>query len=205
MPSDYIPDSFQNRLNWLNHLSSEIAKQGPKLPWTAQEITNFQASLVPLIIKYQAIVDAQTVVDAAIGAAKTEFDDKSAELRRSINEIKTATGYDDGIGAALDILTRNGKTDPGSIKPLLSVTATLGHLRLSGKKGGAETLNIYSRKKGETVWTLKIAKRKSLPVDDDTPPVGGATLEEREYRAIGVLGDDEVGQPSDIVGAVWGS
>lgn len=36
-------------------------------------------------------------------------------------------------------------------------------------------------------------------------PVGGVALEEREYRAIGVRGDDEVGQPSAIVTGVWGA
>lgn len=94
---------------------------------------------------------------------------------------------------------------PDLIKPVLQAKSMLGHIRLSGKKGGAETLNLYVRREGEAAWRLFIAKRKRLPVDDNTPPAAGITLEEREYRAIGVIGDDEAGQPSNIVTAVWGA
>ena len=40
-------------------------------------------------------------------------------------------------------------------------------------------------------------------MDDDTPPTVAGQPEEREYRAIPMIGDLEVGQPSDITGAVF--
>ncbi len=78
-----------------------------------------------------------------------------------------------------------------------------GHVLLTGKKLGATSLSLYWRRKGETTWRLLAAKRVRFPFDDQTPPVTPGALEEREYMAIGVLGDDEFGQPSQIASAVF--
>ncbi len=40
--------------------------------------------------------------------------------------------------------------------------------------------------------------------DDDSPLAQPGTPETREYQAIGVLADKEVGQPSDIVSVLYG-
>ena len=46
-------------------------------------------------------------------------------------------------------------------------------------------------------------KRKKFPFDDQTPLKTSGVPEVREYTAQGVIGDDEVGQPSDIVSVTF--
>ena len=50
--------------------------------------------------------------------------------------------------------------------------------------------------------TLLASKRVRFPMDDDTTTPDGKP-QEREYEAIAVIGDKEVGTPSDIVSCVF--
>ena len=74
---------------------------------------------------------------------------------------------------------------------------------LPSRNPGADSLNIYVRRKGESPFRLLAGKRVRFPMDDDTPPATAGQPEEREYQAIAVIGDEEVGVPSDIVSAVF--
>jgi hypothetical protein len=60
---------------------------------------------------------------------------------------------------------------------------------------------VYSRLKGASAWTF-------LGVDLHSPyldsrPVANGTPETREYMVRGIIGDDEVGVPSDITSTVF--
>ena len=74
--------------------------------------------------------------------------------------------------------------------------------RLTGKKRGVDSFNIYVRMEGETNWRLLVAKRVRFPYNDETPVATPGTPEEREYHIVGVLADNEIGQPSNIASAV---
>jgi hypothetical protein len=200
---DYIPDSFENRFLWFRNLHDRLPDFAGQLGWTPAQVSAFQASLAPHIARLQAILDAEAALDAAIGAEKTAFADNDEALRGKINEIKAAPGFDDGIGQALKIFTTGGRPAPADIKPTLKAEAQMGHVRLTGRKDYAETVNLYMRRKGATAWTLIGPKRKRFPFDDQTPLATPGTPEQREYFAHGVIGDDEVGQPSDIVPATF--
>jgi hypothetical protein len=80
----------------------------------------------------------------------------------------------------------------------------MGHVRITGRKNYAQTVNIYWRRKGVTTWKLLVAKRKTFPFYDQTPLATPGTPETREYLARGVIGDNEVGIPSDIVPVLFG-
>jgi hypothetical protein len=70
------------------------------------------------------------------------------------------------------------------------------------RKLAADSLNLYVRVKGQSNFRILAGKRVRFPMDDDTPSADGKP-EEREYQAIAVIGDKEVGQPSDIVSVAW--
>ena len=79
----------------------------------------------------------------------------------------------------------------------------MGHIRITGRKNYAQTVNIYTRLRSVTAWRLLVAKRMTFPFDDQTPPAQAGVPEEREYMARGVIGDTEIGLPSDIVTATF--
>ncbi len=96
-----------------------------------------------------------------------------------------------------------GSFDPATYKPVATAESLPGLVRLMTKKLGADSENIYLRRKGDAAFKLIFAKRVSFPVDDDTPPAVSGQSEQREYQFRGVIGDDEIGQPSDIVAATY--
>ena len=65
-------------------------------------------------------------------------------------------------------------------------------------------MNIYLRVAGAAAWTLIGIRRQKFPFDDQTPLKTPGVAESREYQARAVVGDAEVGVPSDIVGVTFG-
>ena len=121
-----------------------------------------------------------------------------------LSNVKTSGGYNIGIGEVLEILTDSATFNPLTYKPVITrITSFGGHNELMTKKRGVTSMNVYWRRKGEETWRLLAAKRVKFPVQDDNAPATPGQAEVREYRVIGVLGDQEVGQPSDIAEATW--
>ena len=204
--NDYIPDSFANRLAWLQTLKTGLTANAATLGWPAAKLTAFKALIDPLIDAYQTLADADAALNKASGDAQDLYTTSVPALRAAITEIKANSAFTDGMGAALQIFTTGGGPAPDAIKPTLTATAERGHVRLTGSKNYAETVNLYLRRKaGPSAgqWVLIAPKRKRFPFDDQTPLATAGVPEEREYMARGVLADDEVGQDSAIVSAVF--
>ncbi len=200
--NDYIPDSFANRLTWLQNLKTQITTEAATLSWPAAKLAAFVSLLDPLIAAYQALAAADAAFDKASGDAQDLFTDTSAKLRATLAEIRANPAFTDGMGSVMQIVTTGSTISPDAIKPSLIATAERGHVRLTGSKNRAETVNLHMRRKG-AAWTLIAPKRKRFPFEDQTPLATPGVPEEREYMARGVIGDDEIGQDSDIVSAVF--
>ncbi len=68
---------------------------------------------------------------------------------------------------------------------------------------GADAVNLYKRKAGETGWKF-LARDTNSPYDDYAPLDKPGVPENWEYQALAVIGDDEAGQPSAIVKVTFG-
>lgn len=200
---DYIPDGAQNLVTWTTNYLAEIDAIATRIGWPAAQVTALKARLTALKDAAQAVLDKQNELDVATGQLEMTKDTEVPEIRRDTNNLKSTRGFTDGDGRTLNVLTASGEFDPDTYKPPLSAVSMPGRVELTGKKVGVDALNLYSRIKGQSAFTLIAAKRVRFPFDDTTPPVTAGQPEEREYQAIGVMGDDEVGQPSDIVSAIF--
>ena len=204
MPEDYIPDSFQNRYDWAKNIHDNLDQYAAALGLDSGEVSTIKGRLSAIVTNYKAVLDAQRVLDTTVGTANSGFDVAAPELRRQFAACRKSVGYNDGIGSALAIAPVGGKAAPASIKPRLKAESHLGFVPITGRKSYAETVNIYMRIAGQTQWKLVVAKRKTFPFDDQTPPAQPGVAERREYMAIGCIGDSEVGQPSDIITVLHG-
>ncbi|HEY1770572.1 MAG TPA: hypothetical protein VGG02_10000 [Chthoniobacterales bacterium] len=203
MKKDFVPDSFQNLRDWADHLSTEIVTQGPIVSWSPAQVTAFQTPVGAVRDAAQAVLDKQVELDLAVGGLHQIMNINMPTVRRSINNLKTGPGYHIGIGQDLGVVTpAEQKVDTNTYQPDLKVIMVNGHPRLTGKKRGVDSFNVYVRIAGTTAWVLLAAKRVKFPFDDDSPVAHPGTPEAREYQIIGVIGDDEVGQPSNIASAV---
>ncbi len=203
MPKDFFPDSFINIRDWTqNIIDNATAQLAGVEGWDAARIAAFVARVQQIRDAAQAVLDAQATVSAATGTLQHLIADQLPEVRQDIGNMKKSRGWNDGKGDVLDVNTPSASTDPANLKPRLTVTEQKGRNEIMVKKNGADSVNVYVRKKGEAGFRLHASKRVRFPLDDDTPSADGKA-EEREYQVIAVIGDEEVGQPSDIVSAVW--
>ena len=201
---DYVPDSTKNFHDWTANYRDRATEQLTGLTgWDKPRIDALKGRLSAMTAAAQAVLDVQKALDDALGTLGKARTDHLPAVRAESASIKTSPGYDEGIGDVLEIVAGGGSFDPATYKPAGTAESFPGLNRLSTKKRGVDSVNIYMRRKGETVFKLIFAKRVRFPVDDDTPPLVAGQSEVREYQFRGVIGDDEVGLPSDIVTATF--
>jgi len=125
-----------------------------------------------------------------------------ATLRKYANQFKAHSAYTNDIGAALDIVGKKHNADLDTVKPKLKVKLTPQGAQLDfSKEKVLQGVNIYTRLKGTPGWT-KLAFDSSSPYVDNRPLTTPGTPETREYKALGVISDEEVGVESDMVSIV---
>lgn len=205
MKKDYIPDSAQGFVNWTTNYLAEIDAIATRIGWPPAQVTALKTRLTALKEAAQAVLDKQNDLEAATG----QFDQlkliEVPEIRTDTKNLKSTRGFHEGDGRTLQVLTSTGEFDPDTCKPPLAASSKPNRVELIAKKNGADSINLYSRIKGQAAFKLLAAKRVRFPFEDTTPPVTAGQPEEREYQAIAVLGDDEIGLPSDIVSAIFRS
>ena len=85
--------------------------------------------------------------------------------------------------------------------PKLEVIAD--HLQIKFQKSQTDGVNLYSHGKGQSAWEI-VSRDTNSPDYDCTALSVPGTSEVREYQAYGGLSDQEIGQPSDIMGVTFG-
>ena len=83
-------------------------------------------------------------------------------------------------------------------KPTLRANVSAGRVHLKFTRRPFEGLNVYMRRQGEGSWRF-VGRATKSPFVDAAPPLTAGSAEIREYQALGVRSDQELGQPSDIV------
>ena len=107
------------------------------------------------------------------------------------------------IQLQLDSIGDTQTFDPNTARPSITAKAQQGRVKIDGRKPGFEAVNIYSRIKGAVQWKLIAVRKRKFPYFDESPLAVAGTPEVREYMAIGVLNDEELGQPSEIKEVVY--
>ncbi len=199
---DYVPGSYKNLRDWAQNYLDHLDAIATRIHW-AGDVAGLKARLTSLHLAAQAVLDQQEALETAAGQLEAVKAAELPEIRFDTNNLKATRGFTETDARQLEVLTLGGEIHPDTYRPRLSAETKVGRVELAGRKLGADGLNVYVRRKGDAAWRLLAAKRVRFPLDDDTPPATPGQPEEREYQAIGVVGDDEIGTPSDIVSAVF--
>ncbi len=198
-----IPTNWAEYRAWLLNLKTEIPTEGPKFGLAAGDITSIQSTCTAQIAKVDAYIAAQSALAAGLETAKNGKTLTDAALREEITDWKTATGWDAAIAAKLRVVSSSTAFDPNTYKPEFTVKIIGGEIRIDFKKRGADGVNVYCRRKGQTTWTF-LGRDTSSPYIDGTPLAQAGVPEVREYMLRGVVEDAEIGLDSDILSVTWG-
>jgi hypothetical protein len=200
---DYFPNNDATLLLWAQNYKAKIATLGAGLGLTAADITAEQSLCDELIEKITNVQTAKSAAASAVTQKEASIQTAGGALRVNNGRHKKATTYTAAIGEELNIVGTANSIDVNTYKAKISAEKFAGYIRIKFSKLGADGINLYHRKKGETQWGF-LARDTKSPYDDHIELTAAGQPEHWEYRAYGVINDDEIGQASDIVEVVFG-
>lgn len=196
---DFISDKRTERYLWLKNLSLHIVEEAVKMGLSAADALAIKAMADALITKMEATDDAQAALDGARSAEKQATTENISALRLRVRNMKTLPGYPaSGSEGVLQLKGPVSDFDASLYKPVLKVSLEGGHIRVEFAKKGVDAMAVYCRLRGTVAWT-KIGTDSGSPYYDTKPLANANVPEVREYLAMGVIDDVEIGLPSDIV------
>lgn len=199
MSQDFVPDPRDQRYRWYKNISTNVVAEAVKFGAAAGDATAVKAVVDGMIAKMDATDTAQTAVNAARELEHSTEATGLAQLRAKFRNWKTLAGWAaSGSDEVLQVRGTSSAFDANSYKPVIQAALTVGGVRLSFTKKGAEGMNFYSRVAGTTAWH-KIGMHTHSPFIDSTPLAQAGVAETREYMARGVVNDAEIGVNSDAV------
>lgn len=111
--------------------------------------------------------------------------------------IKKHPGYTDAIGQDLDIIGAEQSFDPNTLKPAIKLELRAGRPWVLWTKGHATALEIWVDRGTGTFAQLAMDTEPDYADTAALPAPGQSAL--WKYKAIYRIGDEQVGQWSDVV------
>ena len=200
--ADYLPKSDAALNSWTNTFDTGLAANAAQLSLSPADEATLLAATDSIRTAIRTSDGQQATARRAVADKLAAVAAAGAIIRPLIKRAKTATGYTEAIGKAMGIIGADTATDWNTYKPVISAETFPGHVTIRFTKKGAQGVNIYGRLNGEGEWT-KLAFDGHSPYIDNRPGATPGQSENREYMAIGVVHDTEIGQMSDIISVVF--
>jgi len=202
MATDYVPRNEPQLAVWLTNVATKIGNYGQKLGLTDDEVKAAVTGCTDASTKITEIEQKKNDLHNLVATKDGIRDTAVLTIRGLITRMKAHPGYTEAIGQDLGIIAVTASGDLINNKTTLKADVLPGRIRISFTKKGFSGVNIYSRMEGTAKWTF-LARDTNSPYEDNRPLANGQP-EKREYMAMGVVGDEEVGQPSDIISVLFG-
>jgi hypothetical protein len=221
----YLPNGDAERVIWLGNYKTKLPNYAAVLGITPAEISavnndyNMFKYIIDMLTAYkqttgnivayknllmhahkQQHLGAVPMLSlGAAPAAVTEgvFDRVSAQVQR----IKASPGYTAAIGNDLNIIAPTRFVDPLTMQPELSVRPDAGRPHLKCVKGNADAVDLYVDRKDGSGFVL-IGRLLKLDYIDAVSLPAGVALQEWDYKAMYVIGNNPVGLMSGVVSIV---
>lgn len=198
--SDFVPARDGDFASWLANLSA----QATALAQTTTVIAGSdQALIAQVLTEYNtaatAASSASAMAQQATAARKTARRNVEDNVRPLVRKWKANGAYTVSMGEQLGVEGPEDTIDMAAAKPKLTGKAQPhGVVELQFNKSKSDGVNIYCQRDGDGGFVFLARDTASPYVDNRTLSVAGKP-EVRKYKAIYVIEDTEVGQPSDEV------
>jgi hypothetical protein len=204
MNTDYIPQSEENLKDWLDRQVEKFtAQRAGEVGATEAERASFLAAVNTILGVLGPVVQKQQELDELRANLALVEKEQLPILRAMIKRFRTSSGCTPAVEVEQEWAGTSHDFDASTARPTITAKAMRGRVKITGKKPGFEAYNLYWRKKGGVEWKLMAIRKRKFPYFDETPLAVADTPEVREYMAIGVIDDEETGQPSEIKEVVY--
>jgi len=203
MPNrNYIPVSEGKQIFWLDNFKAKAVIHKLELNISDAELAEINSK----VEEFKNSVYSVSEMKAVLKQKETEKHLTKKHLlkmvRKKVARCKTEPTYTSAIGNDLGVVTVQHIVDPHTYKTKLKTKIFPSYIEISFVKKGVDGVNIYYRLKGESKWGFLARSTKSPYCDSKELKTPGIP-EVREYMAIGVISDKEIGLESGIVTEVY--
>lgn len=200
---DYVPQEETAQLSWADNLATQAAVSGNQIgmAWTPTQGTSIASQATTIKAAVLAKEAARAVYLAAVALADTQIDAALALIRPLVASGKKNALYTETVGQHLGVIGAEVDFDPQTYKAELRDVAAVGNatLRIKFAKalGELDAARLFIRHAGETTWTVAATMVRSPFIHHMTLATPGVP-EALEVRIRGIIGNDEIGDYSDI-------
>ncbi len=197
--SDYVPKSDGDFLAWLENLAHNAEAHQAELILSPALSIKLKSAPVDFRAKLAASIQAQAAYNQASQEKKASRREHEATARAAARQAKASDGYTEALGALLQIIGPEDSTDYSSLKPdLTAADQGGGKVELSFSKLRTDGVNIYAFDEAKGQFAF-LARDTQAPYLDNRPLAAPGKPELRRYKAVYVLGDEEIGLSSDEI------
>jgi len=197
--TDFIPTGDAQFVIWHDRFKNAATSIGATLGIAAGDLTAIGNDNTDLHTKVNASAAADAAAQQTSSDKKTSRRSTESNARNLAKRLKTHANYTAALGEQLGIEGPEDATDMSAAKPKLTARAQPhGVVELQFVKSKSDGVNIYSQRDGDTGFVY-LARDTSSPYVDNRPLLVAGKPETRKYKAIYVVDDAEIGQPSDEV------
>ena len=196
---DFIPTGDNEYSAWYATFSAGVTARQGTFGLTAPEVTQVTNDNTDIHTKLTNLNNANIAAAQAVADKRNSRTGTEARARALIRRLKAHPSYTPAIGQQLGVVGPEDTTDLNTAKPTLTGTA-LPHAacELKFSKSKADGVNIYGKRDGDADFVF-LARDTSSPYVDNRPSLVAGKAENRQFKAIYVQGDGEVGHASDIL------
>jgi len=209
MKQDFIPRRDADLDTWEDQFTDELPNVAAALNLTTGQVTAITDKINAHRGLYTLSVSKKNAAQAAVDAARREQVSTVSDIRKIARLIKAQPTYTEELGKLLGIVGDEHVVDLSDAKPTLSVKLEGGNRVVKFNKDDSDGIRLYSRVGGQGPFIFLAVDTESPYVDNrerfnngqPTNPDGNTSAPTNviEYQAYYILGDEQVGQASDIV------
>ena len=221
----FIPNGDAEKVIWLGNFKSKLPNYAAVLGLTTADLNavnndyNMVKYIVDMLAAYkqttsnivayknllmhahnqQHLGSIPIITLSAAPAAVTEgvFD----RVSKRAQTIKASPAYTNAMGNDLGIIAPSETIDTLTMQPVLTVKLDAGRPHIKCVKGNADAIDLYADRKDGAGFVL-IGRLLKLDYIDITSLPAGIALQEWNYKAMYVIGNDQVGLMSGVVSIV---
>lgn len=223
MSVQYLPVADADRVIWLNNFSAALSQFSATFGLTAAELQSVQRDAAYFAYSVQLQNDARQYLQS-LTQYKNSMRSGSAQaatvplpvlpaiaspppavppgifsrVTTLVLRIKRATSYTTAIGQSLGVIAPVSTFDPNNAVPELTIRLDGGHPFLKWKKGEFDAMAVYVDRGDGNGFGLIRHTVKTGYLDVEPLPANTFSVN-WSYRIKGMIGDDEVGQFSQVI------
>jgi hypothetical protein len=180
-----------------NNFTLKFPNYSIVLGFTAPEKAALLAVIGDHRTAYGTMVAKKAESKSAVETNHGKKINSEAALRKAAKRIKSHPAYTDAIGKELMIVGAENLVDWSKAKPTLKLKIDGKKVVVDFEKAHSDGVAIYFRRQGETDFSfLAVDTRPPYYDTHENPDKNKA--EKREYYALYIMNDEEVGQRSDV-------